>query len=293
MHMETTVSLLDLLQGGYLLPAVIVVVGVAGYFAANSLFSKAIAAIRSSIRGASIPLELMTGPLRLLFALIALAVLLHSIPLSAVVKDVLRHILLIVAIIAIAWFVMRLFSVFEQFVLQRYAPKVRENESARKISTHVSLARKILNVLLVLLAVSSVLMTFDTVRQIGLSILASAGIAGVILGFAAQKSLATLISGIQIAITQPISIDDVVVVENEWGRIEEITLTYVVVQLWISAVLLYPLPGLLIVRFRTGRVLRPSCLVRCFSIRIIPSIPKRSVMSWRGLWLQPRSGTAE
>ena len=84
-------------------------------------------------------------------------------------------------------------------------------------------------------------MTFDTVRQVGLSILASAGIAGVILGFAAQKSLATLVAGIQIAITQPISIDDVVVVEKEWGRIDEITLTYVVVQLWDQRRLIVPI----------------------------------------------------
>jgi len=86
-----------------------------------------------------------------------------------------------------------------------------------------------------------VLMTFDTVRQVGLSILASAGIAGVIIGFAAQKSLSTLIAGIQIAITQPIRIDDVVVVEKEWGRIEEISLTYVVVQLWDQRRMIVPI----------------------------------------------------
>ncbi len=81
----------------------------------------------------------------------------------------------------------------------------------------MSLARKILNVFLVVLAVAGVLMTFDTVRQVGLSILASAGIAGVMIAFAAQKSISTLIAGVQIAITQPISIDDVVIVENQWG----------------------------------------------------------------------------
>jgi len=125
--------------------------------------------------------------------------------------------------------------------LPRYTLKVRENEAARRIATHISLARKIMNVILVLVAISGILMSFDTVRQVGLSILASAGIAGVILGFAAQKSLSTLIAGIQIAITQPISIDDVVVVENERGRIEEITLTYVVVQLWDQRRLIVPI----------------------------------------------------
>jgi len=241
MLMETIESFWNLLQSGYLLPAIVVVVVLVVYLAANSLFSKAISIIRSSIRGISIPLELMAWPFRSLVSLVALAILLHSLPLSSDTRQFLRHTLLIIAIIGISWFMMRLFRVFEEFILQHYAAKVREYESARKISTHVSLIRKILNVLLVLLAVSSVLMTFDTVRQVGLSILASAGIAGVILGFAAQKSLTTLIAGIQIAITQPISIDDVVVVENEWGRIEEITLTYVVVQLWDQRRLIVPI----------------------------------------------------
>lgn len=84
-------------------------------------------------------------------------------------------------------------------------------------------------------------MTFDKVRQIGVSILASAGIAGIIIGFAAQRSLATLIAGIQIAITQPIRIDDVVIVENEWGWIEEITLTYVVIRIWDQRRLVVPI----------------------------------------------------
>ncbi len=238
--MEMTVSMRDLFQGGYLLP-VLAVVAVVLYLGANSLFSRTLAIIRSSFREVSIPLELMAWPFRLLLSLITLALLLYYVPLPADIRDLLNHTLLITTIIGISWFLMRMLIVLEQFVLQHYAPKVRENEAARKISTHVSLARKILNVLLVLFALAGVLMTFDTVRQVGMSILASAGIAGIILGFAAQKSLTTLISGIQIAITQPISIDDVVVVENEWGRIEEITLTYVVVQLWDQRRLIVPI----------------------------------------------------
>ncbi|RQW01754.1 mechanosensitive ion channel family protein, partial [candidate division KSB1 bacterium] len=97
------------------------------------------------------------------------------------------------------------------------------------------------NVMIIIFAIAMILMTFDKVRQIGVSMLASAGIAGIILGFAAQRSLATLIAGIQIAITQPIRIDDVVIVENEWGRIEEITLTYVVVNIWDQRRLIVPI----------------------------------------------------
>jgi hypothetical protein len=84
------------------------------------------------------------------------------------------------------------------------------------------------------------LMTFDSVRQFGISLLASAGIAGVVLGFAAQKSLGTLLAGIQIAVSQPVRLDDVVIVEGEWGRIEEITLTYVVVRIWDERRLIVP-----------------------------------------------------
>jgi len=239
--METIMGLLDFFQGTYLLPLIVVLALLAFYLGVNSLFRRALTTIRSSIREVSIPLELLAWPFRLLFSLIILALLPSYLPLSGEIRDLLSHTLLIAAILALSWFFMRICMVFEQFILQHYASKVRENEAARKISTHVSLARKIVNVLLVLLALSAVLMTFDTVRQVGLSILASAGIAGVILGFAAQKSLTTLISGIQIAITQPISIDDVVVVENEWGRIEEITLTYVVVHLWDQRRLIVPI----------------------------------------------------
>jgi small-conductance mechanosensitive channel len=85
------------------------------------------------------------------------------------------------------------------------------------------------------------LMTFDRVRQLGTTILASAGVVGIVVGMAAQRTIATFIAGLQIAITQPIRVDDVVIVENEWGRIEEITLTYVVVRIWDLRRLIVPI----------------------------------------------------
>jgi hypothetical protein len=90
-------------------------------------------------------------------------------------------------------------------------------------------------------ALASMLMVFDSVRQFGASILASAGIAGIVVGFAAQRSIATLLAGFQIALTQPIRVDDVVIVENEFGRVEEITLTYVVVRVWDLRRLVVPI----------------------------------------------------
>ena len=234
-------NLWDALQGVYLIPSLIVLFALLFYFGANSLFVKIVALLRSAIRGFSIPLEIMALPFRLLVSLIGLGILVHYIPLSPAIVELLNHTLLVFAIIGTAWFIMRSLMVLEQFILQYYAAKAGENEAARKIATHVSLARKILNALCLLLAIAGVLMTFDTVRQVGLSILASAGIVSVMFGFAAQKSLTTLISGIQIAITQPISIGDEVVVENEKGRIEEITLTYVVVQLWDQRRMILPI----------------------------------------------------
>jgi small-conductance mechanosensitive channel len=92
-----------------------------------------------------------------------------------------------------------------------------------------------------ILAFGTMLMTFEKVRQLGTTILASAGVLGIVVGMAAQRTIATFIAGIQIAITQPIRVDDVVIVENEWGRIEEITLTYVVVRIWDLRRLIVPI----------------------------------------------------
>ena len=86
--------------------------------------------------------------------------------------------------------------------------------------------------IVIVFAIGIALMTFDGIREIGVSVITSAGIAGIILGLSAQKAIGTLLAGIQIAITQPIRLDDVVIVEGEWGRIEEIRLTYVVVTIW-------------------------------------------------------------
>jgi len=124
---------------------------------------------------------------------------------------------------------------------EKYDLGTQDNLSARKIITQFGVINKIVVAAICIISVSAMLMTFEKVRQLGTSILASAGIAGIIMGFAAQKSLATLFAGLQIALTQPIRIDDVVIVENEWGRIEEITLTYVVVRIWDLRRLVLPI----------------------------------------------------
>ena len=115
---------------------------------------------------------------------------------------------------------------------RRYRIDVDDNLVARKHRTQLMLLQRVGIGLVVVVTVAAMLMTFPSVRQYGVSLFASAGVAGIVIGFAAQSILANLIAGIQIALTQPIRIEDAVVVENEWGWVEEIAATYVVIRLW-------------------------------------------------------------
>jgi small-conductance mechanosensitive channel len=147
----------------------------------------------------------------------------------------------ILLIAALSFLIIRGVNGVQDALLSRYRMDVSDNVSARKIYTQVSLIRKVIVTAIVILATGSILMLFDPVRQFGTSILASAGIAGIVIGFAAQKTLGNVLAGIQIALTQPLLIDDIVVVEGEFGQIEEITLTYVTVRTWDLRRLLLPI----------------------------------------------------
>jgi len=147
----------------------------------------------------------------------------------------------ILLILALSILIVRGVNAVQQALLGRHRMDVPDNLPARRIYTQVSVIRKIIVTTVVIIATGSVLMLFDPVRQFGTSILASAGIAGVVLGFAAQKTLGNVLAGIQIALTQPLLIDDIVVVEGEFGQIEEITLTYVTVRTWDLRRLVLPI----------------------------------------------------
>lgn len=142
---------------------------------------------------------------------------------------------------AVAYILFHAVSIGEKAVLAGYDVSVVDNLQARKVHTQVQVLSKTIYFLIILFTVASVLMLFEAVRQFGTSILASAGVVGIIIGFAAQRTIANLFAGFQLAMTQPIRLDDVVIVENEWGRIEEITLTYVVVKIWDDRRLVVPL----------------------------------------------------
>jgi len=138
----------------------------------------------------------------------------------------------ILLIVALSFLIVRGINAVQLALLSRHRLDAEDNLSARRIYTQVSVIRKIIVTAVVIIATGSILMLFDPVRQFGTSILASAGIAGVVIGFAAQKTLGNVLAGIQIALTQPLLIDDIVVIEGEFGQIEEITLTYVTVRTW-------------------------------------------------------------
>ncbi len=151
------------------------------------------------------------------------------------------HLLSLVLIGLFAALIIKLTYVFDDFVIHRFSVSEKDNLKARKVRTQINVLRRIFIAIVVLIAVATMLMTFERVRALGTAMLASAGIVGIVVGMAAQKTLGNFIAGLQIAITQPIRIDDVVIVENEWGRIEEITLTYVVVRIWDLRRLIVPI----------------------------------------------------
>ncbi|MDR5590025.1 mechanosensitive ion channel family protein [Christiangramia sp. SM2212] len=155
-------------------------------------------------------------------------------------KDIVGHISTITVILSIAWFLILFFKVFKKRMLRKYDVHSPNNLKARKVYTQYAILENIIIFIIVTLAVGIALMSFDSIRSVGVSLLTSAGIAGIIIGLAAQKAIGTLLAGIQIALTQPIRLDDVVIVEGEWGWIEEINLTYVVVRIWDKRRLVVP-----------------------------------------------------
>lgn len=153
----------------------------------------------------------------------------------------LHRILSIGLTINFAFILISFLKVLEDIFYHKYDPKKENNLRERKLRTQLDFIRKVIIGLIILVTVSSILLSFESMRQIGKNLLTGVGIGGIIIGFAAQKSLGSLLAGFQIAFTQPIRIDDVLVVEGEWGRVEEITLTYVVLGIWDQRRLILPI----------------------------------------------------
>jgi small-conductance mechanosensitive channel len=180
-------------------------------------------------------------PGRLIIPTLACLLVLPILRFSEATVAALGQIICLVLIAAVGWTLAELTFVVEDTLEARYDVKAKDNLQARQILTQVQVLRRIVVFAIGVLTVSIMLMTFPAVRSIGASILASAGLAGLVVGMAARPALSNVIAGIQIALAQPMRINDVVVVEGEWGRIEEITTTYVIVQIWDLRRLVLPL----------------------------------------------------
>lgn len=141
----------------------------------------------------------------------------------------------------VIWLLVRAVAAGEQAILRDHPMEVADNLEARRIQTQTRVLSRVLMGAIILVGVSLILLTFPMVRQIGTALLASAGIIGLVAGIAAKPVFGNLIAGLQIALTQPIRLDDVVIVEGEWGRVEEINSSYVVVRIWDARRMVVPL----------------------------------------------------
>jgi len=178
---------------------------------------------------------------RLIFPLLALVLAAPLAPIPADLKGMLEHALGLGVIASIGWAIIILTELAGNIIFSRYSMDSADNLSARRIRTQTQVLQRIATLTVSIVTAAAMLMTFPAVRHLGVSLLASAGLAGLIVGMAARSTLSNLIAGIQVALTQPIRIEDAVVLEGEWGWIEEINTTYVVVRLWDLRRLVVPL----------------------------------------------------
>ena len=146
----------------------------------------------------------------------------------------------ILVTVGISWVLIVLIRTLKTAFLKRFDISIEDNLASRKVYTQINILEKVLIFIIILFALGMVLLSFESIKKIGIGLFASAGLAGIIIGLSAQKVVGSLLAGIQIAITQPFRIDDAVLVENEWGWIEEINLTYVVVRIWDKRRLVLP-----------------------------------------------------
>ncbi|MCP1167791.1 mechanosensitive ion channel family protein [Limimaricola litoreus] len=181
------------------------------------------------------------GPARLALIFLFIAPAAAVAPLSPSDEQGLHHLVLVGTILLLGWIARVVLDVWAKIHLRRFALDSEDNLLARKHVTQTKIFLRVASVLITIVAIAAALMTFDEVRQYGVSLLASAGAAGIVAGLALQSVLKNIFAGIQLAMTQPIRIDDALIVEGEWGNVEEITSTYVVIRIWDWRRMIVPL----------------------------------------------------
>jgi small-conductance mechanosensitive channel len=184
-----------------------------------------------------------SAPLRLAFPLFAIDLAMPALEFRPSVSAAFEHVLTLLEVAAVIWTLWALAFVLSDALIAYYETTATEADTfkARRIVTQIHVFRRVLLVVIVILALGIMLRSFHWGRELGSSILASAGIAGIAVGLAARPTIENLVAGVQLAITQPMRIEDVVIVEGQWGWIEEITTTYVVVRIWNLQRLILPL----------------------------------------------------
>jgi small-conductance mechanosensitive channel len=180
-------------------------------------------------------------PTRLILLAFVITAVLPALPIERDISLLLTRIASLSLIAMFGWLAISAVNLGGDILLQRYDIQSADNLEARRAQTQLGILRRALVIVIFVITVSIMLMTIPEVREIGVSLFASAGVAGLAIGLAARPVLSNLIAGLQIALTQPIRIDDVVIVENEWGRVEEVTASFVVVRIWDERRLVVPL----------------------------------------------------
>ena len=181
------------------------------------------------------------GPLKLFFFALLTALGTQLVLLPPKAQYLVSHLDTTLSILAVAWFLLRFLRMAALYIHETVAQDNQDAGRLRGVRTQLSVLRSVFEAATYIIAAALLLMQFETVRNVGVSLLASAGLAGIVIGLAAQKPVASLLAGIQISFTQPIRIGDNVVVEGEFGTVEEITLTYVVVKVWDERRLVMPI----------------------------------------------------
>jgi len=186
-------------------------------------------------------LDQTRNPTRLGLLLIAMAIALQSAPLGAETRAFVSRLLGLGVICLVGWMALTALGIAADIYLMRFAVATPDNLLARKHVTQVRVLLRVAEVIIVLVTLGFALMTFNEVREFGVTLFASAGVAGIVAGLAARPVMSNFLAGVQIAISQPIRIGDAVIVESEWGTVEEITFSYVVLKLWDLRRLVVPI----------------------------------------------------
>jgi small-conductance mechanosensitive channel len=232
-------------------------------------------------------------PARAVFLTIGLLIILPSVPkIPEIFRNQILQVTECLLVLFLGWLAVGGVYVFQAFTLSRFDTSVPDNLRARRVHTQMQFVRRILILIVVLLDAGALLWSLhdETLWKYGTGLLASAGLASLVLAVAAKSTASNFIAGLQIALSEPIRIDDVVVIQGEWGRIEEITSTYVVVKIWDLRRLVVPLSYFIEQPFqnwtrKTGDIMGTAFLYVDYSVPVEPLRAElRNIVSQTPLW---------